>query len=381
MGKERKIVAWDDVSAFRNALPNGQSYHPQQRIGAYAVVEAGDVILETVQPLSSAQLETVISSSATAFERKMLQLALAPDPEDAAHDGEAALTGAAAGDADFPGWEKLEGPFLSVVPQEWEDDPGQPPLADGELVVGHSLRSSGFTTSNPLSARMTDDIALTVILIDGGAPAFQFSEQDEEVIAEATLKAAAFLYGQAPKKDITFASSLIRAQVSLDHQPEGVTPVALENMWRDEAMASLGYAGPSFPAVTQLCKDVRDDTGSNWSYAAFFTKFKPRPHPAYAHMGFSHLVIGYSADMLNMERLLIHETCHIFGAPDEYASQCKGGGAWGYYGAPNSNCKGSPGDEGNGCIMRDSTWILCDATKAHVGFRGAEPKDGGDLIG
>jgi hypothetical protein len=76
---------------------------------------------------------------------------------------------------------------------------------------------------------------------------------------------------------------------------------------------------------------------------------------------------GWGPD--NIDRVFAHETGHIFGCPDEYASSgCDCGGAWGRFGRPNTNCENCAPGGGVACLMKANTWAMCSVTPAHLGW-------------
>lgn len=88
----------------------------------------------------------------------------------------------------------------------------------------------------------------------------------------------------------------------------------------------------------------------------------------------------------NIDRVFAHETGHVFGAPDEYASSnCTCGGAYGPWGEPNSNCENCPGGAGWKCVMDNNDWAFCPWTPLQIGWSWYVPEyyqgDGGSGIG
>ena len=102
-------------------------------------------------------------------------------------------------------------------------------------------------------------------------------------------------------------------------------------------MAALGYAA-NWSGVTQYVEDLRTRFGTRWTYCGYFTKYQLGWF-AYAALGGPRLVMDYANDGWgpdNIDRVFAHETGHIFGAPDEYASSgCSCDGAWGRFGVRN----------------------------------------------
>lgn len=144
-------------------------------------------------------------------------------------------------------------------------------------------------------------------------------------------------------------------------------------------MAELGW-GAGMSNVGAYVQDLRSRLHTRWGYCAYFTKY-PTGHFAYASLGGPRLVMQYSNDGWgpdNIDRVFAHETGHIFGCPDEYASSgCNCGGQWGYLRTPNSNCVNCADGGGVDCIMRSNDWAMCEFTRTHLGWR---DQDGDDVM-
>jgi hypothetical protein len=153
-------------------------------------------------------------------------------------------------------------------------------------------------------------------------------------------------------------------------KPIGLSFNEKEILWRDAAMTSIGYnKGDS--GIHKYLEELRIRLVTQWAYAAFFTKY-PIGHFAYASLGGPRLVMDYNNDgwgIDNIDSVFAHETGHIFGAPDEYASSlCDGGGKWGWFGTKNENCENSAVGGGVACIMKQNTLSICKYSQRHLGW-------------
>ena len=142
-----------------------------------------------------------------------------------------------------------------------------------------------------------------------------------------------------------------------------------EKLWRDPAMAKLGYSA-DWNGVTAYAEDLRKDKGAQWSLIAFFTRY---PLKWFGYAGRPRIVMhldngNWGQD--NIDRVFTHETGHIFGAPDEYASSdCGCGGAYGFFRQPNKNCANCAPGGGVSCIMKSNSWSVCSWTPGHLGWK------------
>jgi hypothetical protein len=159
-----------------------------------------------------------------------------------------------------------------------------------------------------------------------------------------------------------------------------------ETPWRDAALAALGYSAGA-AGIRSYTTDLLAKTWSlpvtpTSAYVAFVTKY----HAAWlaytmgsqfyqvyqypwvsahgdfelAHAG------GYGRDW---HKVVAHETGHIFGAPDEYASShCSSTQTFGALHVPNGNCENDTTVAHVQCLMSHNDIQLCNFTVQTFGW-------------
>jgi hypothetical protein len=79
---------------------------------------------------------------------------------------------------------------------------------------------------------------------------------------------------------------------------------------------------------------------------------------------------GWGPD--NIDRVFTHESGHIFGCPDEYASSgCHCDTKFGYLREPNTNCQNCANPFVD-CLMASNAWSMCSATPVQLGWRDSD---------
>lgn len=99
----------------------------------------------------------------------------------------------------------------------------------------------------------------------------------------------------------------------------GLSQLALEDLWRNPAMEQLNYT-PNWAGHDNFVSDVFTSTNADNGFIIYVTNF-PTSHYGYAHDDRRRVVIRYSdyqGIMWQLEYMLFHEMAHIFGAIDEY---------------------------------------------------------------
>lgn len=222
---------------------------------------------------------------------------------------------------------------------------------------------------SPTSQRLTGSIAVGIIIVEGPNANLKFSEAERTKVVAEVQNGLSWLATQSPE-GLVFKYDIKVVTLNVQRGPSTLTPDQKEARWRDPAMQQLGF-GTGLSAVTAYVNKIRTNMGTTWTYCGLFTKY-PIYHFAYASIGGPRLVMDYANDGWgpdNIDRVFAHETGHIFGAPDEYASSgCNCSGSWGFYGKPNSNCANCAPGGGVDCLMRANTWNMCAHTPYHLGF-------------
>ena len=152
--------------------------------------------------------------------------------------------------------------------------------------------------------------------------------------------------------------------------PIGLSTAEAEALWRDPALTALGFATGD-AGRDELVADLQGDHGTQSAYAGFYTK---HPTTWFAYAGGRRIVVRYpdfsASAVPNLDRIVAHETGHIFGCPDEYASSnCTCGAMAGkFFSQPNDNCANCAPDPAVPCIMRSNSPSMCVNTPWHLGW-------------
>jgi hypothetical protein len=154
-----------------------------------------------------------------------------------------------------------------------------------------------------------------------------------------------------------------------------------DGLWIEQIMCNFGFCGGNKFARTDAFNSARRiATGSNWATTSF-VGYNPAPAPttftdgyfAYAYRSGNYSQLLYRNDgwaVSQYDLVHAHETGHLFGAFDEYASSncsnCFNGDIWAKN-VVNGNCAGCNGSS-TSCIMRHNELALCGYTPGQVGW-------------
>ena len=220
------------------------------------------------------------------------------------------------------------------------------------------------STGTPTSRYMIGSIAVGVVIVSGTRPDLAFSAAEQQQIIQEVQEGLNFLATVEHRARITFVYDIRLVTVS-------VTPGSTSNYesaeapWRNVALQNMGFSA-SRSGSLQYVQNLRASRGTDWAYVGYFTKY-PLHHFAYAVdekicMNYSN--DGWGSDQIN--RVFAHETCHIFGAADEYGN-CSCGSSHGHLGVPNNNCVKCPGTH-VACLMDGNVLELCQWSRGQIGW-------------
>jgi len=214
----------------------------------------------------------------------------------------------------------------------------------------------------PKTQVMIGSISVGLVIVSSTIPKYRIDTNEQRLILQQVQKGLNFLVNAEPRAKVSFHQDPHILEVSA--KPNYINKEAFEAAeapWRNEALSIMGYDG-SLQGSYNYVNDLSTNTGSG--YVAYITKY-PLAHFGYAYK--DRVVINYyCGEQLgpkNIHRVFAHETCHIFGALDEYRPcNCTKGGI------KNYNCVSCRGREKFPCLMKDNALSLCKWTRHQIGW-------------
>jgi len=222
-----------------------------------------------------------------------------------------------------------------------------------------------------LSPYLRGSVAVGIIIVSGPTPDLKFTDAEKTKVVAEVQEGLGFLASYEPRASVSFSYDIKSVDITNPPDPNKSGYELLEAHWRDPALISLGYMG-NILGARQHAEKIRSTLGTRWAYTAFFTKY-PTAHFAYALK--PKLIMQYDNDGWtpdNIDRVFAHETGHIFGCPDEYASSgCNCSAKFGWFREPNGNCQNCATPFVD-CLMASNTFAMCEHTPIQLGWRDSD---------
>lgn len=269
------------------------------------------------------------------------------------------------------------------IPLSWDTPGKESPRAVHDPVIRrlshpHTPSISSpmdMSTGTPTSLYLIGRVAVALVIVSRehgtgttATPEHITQTERDNAAVEAT-EGLIWLATLEPRAQVNFV--IDRHDIEINIIPNQSTPDTyedLEAVWRDPALLQLRLNAGS-AGYAQLARDVRDRNQAQWGFVLFITRYRLH-HFAYSSQ--ERVVQHYDNDgwgSLQLNRVIAHETCHIFGAQDEYASSnCNCTTKSGQLQVENGNCRLCATQFVN-CIMEANALEMCNFTRGQIGWR------------
>jgi hypothetical protein len=216
----------------------------------------------------------------------------------------------------------------------------------------------------PLTSRqMTGSVAVSIIIVSGPGD-LSFTELQKQKVISEIIEGLQFLATAEPRAKLIFHHDVRKINVNAIPGPTTMLESG-EAPWRDQALYKMGFTSGSQGSVDYV-NALRQRMQTDWAYVGFFTKYalKKSAYTIRERVVMRYVVDDRIAD--NMNTVFAHESCHVFGASDEYAP-CSCNERHGVLRVANGNC---PDCAANfvPCLMAGSIHGLCDFTRKQIGW-------------
>lgn len=255
------------------------------------------------------------------------------------------------------------------APKPWSEFGEDAPAFFHEPAAPGLFDASNKAFQPPFAGRsMTGRIAVGIVFVSGASSGLRLSENDQRAVLSQVQKGLQFLATEGRRARVIFDYDV--RHVTVQVPPRTVLQVRdkherLEAPWRDAALRELGY-GPGREGWRAYASDIRDARSARWSYVAFFTRYDLHHH---AYTDDDKVVMSTestSSDPDWLCKVFAHETCHVFGAADEYGN-CSCTSRHGVFQVSNGNCRAC-GPTQSSCLMNEDVLELCDHSRRQLGW-------------
>lgn len=217
--------------------------------------------------------------------------------------------------------------------------------------------------TTPTSRYMIGSISIGLVIVSGENDLAFTRDEVQKVISEAQ-EGLQFLATAEPRAKIVFHYDIRIANVNIG-RGSAANYESAEAPWRNAALGSMGFS-PNRQGSIDYVNRLRQDKGTDWAYVAYFTKY-PLHHFAYAtdeRVVMNYYNDGWGTDFIS--NVFAHETCHIFGAADEYG-KCNCNSIHGYLSVSNRNCR-ICAPQFVPCLMERNDLMLCEWSRRQIGW-------------
>lgn len=236
----------------------------------------------------------------------------------------------------------------------------------GDTPTEEALIASRAPEPAPGAAVLAGSVAVGIVIVNGPTAATRFAESERIKVVAEVQAGLSWLGTQEPSAGVSWNYEIHNVSITT-----ATTAAAAddESRWRNPAMGQLGHS-QNWQGVLDYVNALRTRLHTRWAFCVFFVKGYPLWHFAYASA--PRIVMDYANDGWgpdNIDRVLAHETGHIFSCPDEYAAAgCVCTSTHGIYDEPNANCATCAPGGGIQCLMKNNDWAMCSHTRRHLGW-------------
>lgn len=221
---------------------------------------------------------------------------------------------------------------------------------------------------------LTGEISVGIVFVESSRPnGPKFSQAERNKITQEILDGHSLLTAEHPSGNLSWVYDFQSVKIDVANGSDDDK----EPYWRNPAMAEVAFDGNSYSAswaaVAEYREHMRDANRSAHALVIFVTRYATYWH-AYASSG--RVTLCDRKDwggwgMSGLDRITAHETCHLFGAADEYTGDgtpcttCAS--VHGCDKIPNGNC-GECASPQQDCIMGGNHRRLCNYTRGQIGW-------------